>query len=395
MQFLRAGSLARRPTAGRSLTGRSPAPHSSVRRAALAVTAGAAVLLAACGSSSSSSGAAPARPISSGTSGSGTSVSAGAASSGAGSAGAAGGIDLTQLPGHLVTLSNSNNYSSGGTETLARLAPDGEGRQVLLTSHSATLGLLTISPDGTRIAYYSGTSSSAHIDVMTLATRRARPVLTLKGSNAYLAGLAWAPDGTQLILATNMDPGHAPAKTSALYEMPATGGKLTRLTPFDDAGNPTTAPNGDLVYVTSKTFSTTSGFDASTLWLANPDGTAPRRVLRSRWFIAGPQVAPNGLSVLFALTHSTTTSNLATVGLNGANLTSVTPPVKGRSDILPAWSPQGTDIAFLSSRRGRHEGTTSNQLMDAYVVTPRGTAVTPLITLSGSKQSLDLIAWGS
>ena len=402
--------------------GRGRRPRRSRRRAAvLAATVALAVLAAACGSKtgttttsgtpaggssrSGSSGTGSSRSGSSGTgssrsgssrSGSSRSGSSGTGSSSTGSSGpVAGQLSLSSLPGVVVSVSDSNNYGSSGSETMVRAAPDGTGHQALLRVGGQTLiGLLALSPDGSHLAYFEGTSSSAMLHVMDLANGHVTTPFRLKSKTAFIAGVAWDGNG-QLLIASNVRPGASPAKQSALYEMPVTGGTMTRLTGFDDVGTPAVAPNGELVYVTSPTFSAASGYDHSVLWVAGPTGTGARPLLTSSHFIAGPAVSPDGQTVAFAVVTSNTTSHLATVPLAGGAMTSLTPAVKGRTDILPSWSPDGADVAFMSSRAGRTEGSKGNQLLDAYVMTATGTEVTPLIRYTGSKRSVDLLTWGA
>lgn len=372
----------------------APAPRTGVTRTAAAIPA-ALTLLAAVAVGGLAGGTTAAGAATSATSTPATSTPAAATPTTSTPTAAAPTLTLSTLPGEIVAVSDTNNYGSSGTETMTESAPDGSGRRVLLTSSSATtgLGLLAVSPNGTQIAYFSATAKAAHIDVMDLATRKVTSPYTLKGSTAFIAGISWTADGDHLVFGSNIRPGHTPATESALYQIGADGTGLTRLTAFDDAGSPTVAPDGDLVYVTSSTFSRTSGYEKSTLWLAGPTGAGPQALLSSRYFIAQPAVSPDGQAVVFSVTSNVTTSHIDSVGITGQGLTALTAAVKNRSDILPTWSPDGNEISFLSSRAGRYETSRTNQLMDAYVMTAGGTEVTPLRTFTGSRKSMVLLAW--
>lgn len=354
--------------------------RSTARRlAAAAAVAVAGAGLAACVSSTSSGVSAPSSgPSTTGTWGTG------------------GPLALSSLPGHLLWVSDTNNYGSSGVETMGIASLDGSGRRSLRSTQSATWGMLTVSPDGSKVAWFSLSQRAAKVEVMTLATGRVSSPFALQGSSAYIAGLAWTSDGTNLLVASNVVPGSSKTRAeSAIFRVPVSGGKPVRLTPYEDAGSPAmTADGKHLVFVRSHTFQQTSGFASSSLWVANADGSAPQQILSSGRFIAGPVVSPDGSTVLFSITASTSTSHLASVPLAGGPETTVTPAVPGRSDILPAWSPTGAAIAFLSSRAGRHSGSKSNQLLDAYVATPAGGEVTPVLTFTGNQASMDLLTWG-
>lgn len=300
------------------------------------------------------------------------------------------------LPGLLAYTTDSDYYGSGGTETLATVHPDGSGRRVLLTSTTATLGLLSFSPSGQYLAYFHANSSIGRIDVMNLSTMAVHSVFTLRGNNAYIVGIAWTSGGSALIVGINEQPGKSVVHNeTALWRVPVAGGKPTRLTPFEDAGDPSVAPDGDIVFVTSGTYSSTSAYEKSTLWIASPNGTDPRKLLSSGRFIAQPAVSPDGQTVVFSLISDDTTSHLEAVGTGGGGVTNLTPSVSGRSDILPSWSPDGSHLVFLSSRAGRYDDVKSDQLLDAYVMTASGGDVTKLIGFEGSEKSVYLITWGS
>lgn len=350
------------------------------RLAAVAAVAAVGVGLTACVPSGSASSAAPVKPGPSTT----------------GTFGSAGPLALSSLPGHLLWVSDSDNYGSSGVQTMGVAHLDGSGRRSLRSTSSATWGMLAASPSGSKVAWFSLSQSAAKVEVMSVATGRVSSPFKLAGSSAYIAGLGWTSDGGSLLVASNVVPGTSKTKAeSAIFRVPLSGGSPVRLTPYEDAGSPVMTPDGQhLVFVRSHTFQQTSGFASSSLWVSDANGSSPHQILSSGRFIAGPAVSPDGSTVAFSITTSTSTSHLASVPVAGGPETTVTPAVPGRSDILPAWAPNGAAIAFLSSRAGRRAGSKANQLLDAYVVTPTGAEVTPVLTFTGNQASMDLLTWG-
>jgi Tol biopolymer transport system component len=303
---------------------------------------------------------------------------------------------VAALPGVVVYLANPDNYAAGSRQTLILSTLTGRQRTTLLSATNTTIGLVCFSPDGSHLAYFRATESGAAIDVMDVATKRVTSPFKLGKKAGFITGLAWSADGTDLIVGSTEPP---QAKTthaeSALWQVPATGGTATRLTPYEDAGSPAVAPDGDVVYVVSKTFSSTTTYKKSTLWVANPDGSDPKQIASSSHFIAGPSVSPNGQTIAFSVTVDVITSHLEAIGVAGGSVSNLTKPVSGRSDLLPSWSPDGTHLLFLSSRAGRYDANKDNQLLDAYVMSVFGTDVTKVISYSGTKGSLDVAAWGA
>jgi len=303
---------------------------------------------------------------------------------------------VSRLPGVLAYVSDSDFYGSGGKETLATASPEGTRVRTLVSPADVGFGLLAFSPSGGRLAYFRDSSSGASVDVMDLASRRVVTVLRLRGAKAYVDGLAWTPSGRALVVGSNERPGSSTTHSGyALWRVPLTGGKPKGLTTYEDAGDPVVLPDGDLVYIVSKTYSSTSSLRSSAVWTSRPSGTDPHRLFTSRHFVYTPAVSPDGRTLVLSVVLTDTTMHLESFTLATRRHKNLTPLVKGRSDVSPSFSPDGTELVFLSSRAGRYATTKAHQLLDAYVMTATGKNPKKVIARRGDKWSMVLVAWGA
>jgi Tol biopolymer transport system component len=304
---------------------------------------------------------------------------------------------VSALTGVLAYVSNSDYYSTdGGEETLVSALPEGTHRRTLLRPANVALGLLEFSPSGRRLAYFRASASAARIDVMTVANRKVVSVFALGSTSDYVDGLAWTPSGDALIVGSNGRPGSSRVHTeTALWRVPVGGGKPKQLTSFEDAGYPAVMPDGDIVYIISKTFSSSSdSLEKSAVWMSGPNGKDAKRIFTSTHFVDTPAVSPDGRTLALSVVVGDDTTHLESVTLASGRRRNLTQPVKGRTDITPSWSPSGSDIVFLSSRAGRHATTKSKQLLDAYVMTATGKNPKKVIARSGDKWSVVSVSWG-
>jgi len=112
---------------------------------------------------------------------------------------------------------------------------DGSG-QVNLTNNPATVGQLTWSPDGARIAFVSDRDGNFEIYVMRADGSNQ---VNLSNNAALDVGPAWSPDGTKIAFSSDRDgPGQMYVGPFQIYVMNADGSGLRNLTnnPAADGG---------------------------------------------------------------------------------------------------------------------------------------------------------------
>lgn len=213
-----------------------------------------------------------------------------------------------------------------------RMNADGTGMENLTRHPARTYRSLSLSPDGTRIAFNSDRSGCHDIWVMnTDGTHPTRLTNQLPSSSDRCNFIPrWSPDGSRIAFQSSRE------RTWAVYVMNADGG---------DPHN----------------VSTPVELNGGSAWPAgwSPDG----------WVVFN-SVQP-GRGTASILTYI--------VKADGTSLTPLLEP----GDDSPAWSPDGSRIAFISDREGSYS---------LYVMNANGTNVRKLSNLPG--EDLFAPSWG-
>jgi hypothetical protein len=135
-----------------------------------------------------------------------------------------------------------------------------------------------------------------------------------------------------------------------------------------DGADPALAPDGTWIVYVHLTQGQPDG-----LWRVNVDGTDARPFFKTKdtwWYLQAPRFAPSGCSVVFSAAGHTVGSaggrevaSLATPGRTGASHLSIPSeldlaPCDGSSvraigttgdDVVPAWSPNGSELAYVGT----------------------------------------------
>jgi len=242
--------------------------------------------------------------------------------------------------------------NNGGEVCIANA--DGTGLR-RLTSTRARAAAPTWSPDGTEIAFASratpvgAPSGAVGIFVVDVATGKTR-VLSRNGADDLPA---WSPDGSRISFTRN----------GAIVVVPAAGAPrtLTRPRSGDDLG-PSWSPDGSRLAFTRYTEN-----DVRETWVMNANGSTKRRLARSPavdeldsiGLDFTPRWSPDGTRLAVTTGRETKASGwlrVSIVGATGGAAHEATPRTslpRAIGSLFPTWSPDGSQITFLTDFDGR------------------------------------------
>jgi len=195
------------------------------------------------------------------------------------------------------------------------------------------------SPDGQTVAFASGRQAGFAVSIYTVPVSGGEERLVISGPS-YEWGLAWTPDGRNIVLpdsAFALNPGW-------LRRVPIRGGEPERLQFAQDGIEPSIRGNR-LVYVRQQANVTTWRRQLDSPFSAGP----PERFISSTRMDSGPQFSPDGSKIAFESTRSGH-YEVWMCKSDGRGLVQLT-HLDSMSG-TPRWSPDGRQIVFDSLNAG-------------------------------------------
>jgi dipeptidyl aminopeptidase/acylaminoacyl peptidase len=194
------------------------------------------------------------------------------------------------------------------------------------------------------------------------------------------------PDGPLWFLGGD-DPGSQFGRSGALYHVASPSDRLTRVPLPKRVWSVTglaASPNGHLIVLSNGG----GEFPPRNLYVMHSDGTEVRQITRGNFYDIDPAWSPDSRWIVFsssrccATATSTGTYALYAVRPGGSHLHELHSD-RGGSDIAPAWSPDGTRIAYVRMP-------THNQAWSVWVMNADGTVAH---SVTRDQRLSDAVAW--
>jgi Tol biopolymer transport system component len=221
------------------------------------------------------------------------------------------------------------------------LVPNGDARdRVALTNTSVDQERFPqLSPDDSRLVYATLQMDGTYdLYLMHLKGRRPGSVERLLAGPGSLTDTSWSPDGTRLLVRSDVD-----ERGARIYLLDLA---TRELEPFvRNASNPTWSPDGTQVAYVSYRHDEPGNAD---IFVAESDGTHPRAIIDTGSDDYYPVWSPDGQQISFTSRVHDGDEDVFIADLRGHHIHNLTPDWWG-SDETYGWTSSGR-ILFLSDR---------------------------------------------
>ena len=271
-------------------------------------------------------------------------------------------------------------YNKGFVEVFV-VDPDGNNRRQLTESNGTTIhgffGGPVWSPDGTQLVFLSDDLDGEGDWEISVAFADGSGVRQITDNEWPDSSPTWSPEGRIAYVTT--------INSRRIWVMDADGSNVEKLTSHWADDNPDWSPDGSQIAFSRRL--QTSFDEVIDIWVMDADGSNQRQLTDNDRWDEEPKWSPDGTRIAF---HARTIvydreedrfkslddSEIYVVNVVDGTVRQLTDNEYG--DYAPAWSPDGTRIAFHSSREADYE---------IFVMDPDGSNQVQLTNLPGHDES--------
>ena len=316
-------------------------------------------------------------------------------------------------------LNGSDAANTNSVSNVWAMNPDGSAATPLTKLTAAYSVFPSWSPDGSKIAFASAralngsdaanTNETFNIWVINADGSGATPLTKLTAAGARSGGSVWSPDGSKIAFtsARALDGSDAVNTNSTfnVWVMNADGSgaiPLTKLTAAGTSNSVAWSPDGSKIAFESQraldgsdTFNTING--VFNIWVMNADGSGAIPLTKltvqgsdnfdPAWLPGGSKLAFDSARALDG-SNAINTNSAANIWVMNADGSAPSPLTKltasGVDSSVLSWSPDGSKLAFESSRAVDGSNASAGKIFNLWVMNADGSSVLPLTKLTAS-----------
>ena len=286
--------------------------------------------------------------------------------------------DGSQIAFMQLKLGASGDSASARSEADIHLVyADGTG-EVVLTPRAGFDGYPTWAPKGDMIAFVSDRTEATNSDIFVMYLNGG-DVSQITDSYDMEARPAWSPDGSWIAFASTV-----PQETTRLERiMPHGVGHLTLVEPGPTIARPVWSPDSEkILYAANANAMVDAPEVDSDIWVVNYDGTGHIQLTNDPASDINPAWSPDGSRIAFQSNRDGEYA-IYVMNANGTGVVRLTDPLMSATE--PAWSPDGNRIVFVGTKPG--------QIANLYIVNVDGGDPEPLLTADSNPAWVHAPVW--